>query len=300
MAEPKKIKTRIINKHATAAVWEATQDKFTPLEGELIVYDKDNTYSAPRLKIGTGSKNVNELNFISEGMVDNSSLTCDNNTGKISLSEQYKTYLDNQLYQPPTISAFNIVGSNAEVTNTAISISSFTHTETNVGNINGTLTLKRGSTTVKSGISPSASSASVTISDSYTPSTAQTVTYTLSGVNTKGTAFSKTDSVTYYCPHYYGALSVDKLTAGSNITSLGLTKHSFTGTNWTGTISVETAANDYVYFVTTDNSVTFKSGGFDVTTTKTTQSFTVNGTTQTYYVYRTNKLAAGSNTFVLS
>lgn len=63
MAEPTRIKTRLINKHAQAAVWEATQENFTPLEAEFIIYDKDNTHPRPRLKIGDGSQNVNELPF---------------------------------------------------------------------------------------------------------------------------------------------------------------------------------------------------------------------------------------------
>lgn len=298
MASPKKINTRIINKHATAAEWKKVESAFNPLQGEVIIFDTDASETAPRIKVGTGST-LESLPFIQEGMVDNSSIICNSTTGKLSLAAEYIEYLDNQLYKAPAISSFNIVGSNAEITNTSISVSSFTHAESNVGNINGTLTLKRGSDIVKTGITPASSSTSVTISDSYTPNKAQTITYTLSGVNTKGVAFSKTDSVTYYCPHYYGALNVASLTSG-DIASLGLTKHSSTSANWTGTIEVTTLDNQYVYFVTTDSSVTFKSGGFAVPTTKTTQQFTVNGATQTYYVYRTGAVKAGDNTFELS
>lgn len=68
MAEPRKIKTRVINKHAQAAVWKNTS--FTPLEAEIIVYDKDAEHSQARLKVGDGSKNVNELPFITAGTAD--------------------------------------------------------------------------------------------------------------------------------------------------------------------------------------------------------------------------------------
>ena len=44
MAEPKKVKTRIINKHATAAVWDS-KPNFIPLQAELIIYDKDDQYA---------------------------------------------------------------------------------------------------------------------------------------------------------------------------------------------------------------------------------------------------------------
>lgn len=54
--------TRIQNKHGTEADW-AQAVNFTPLLGELIVYDADDNHSVPRIKIGDGVKNVNELPF---------------------------------------------------------------------------------------------------------------------------------------------------------------------------------------------------------------------------------------------
>lgn len=63
MAEPKKIKTRIINKHATAAVWD-TKTSFIPLQAELIVYDTDATHSFERYKIGDGKTPVTQLPFL--------------------------------------------------------------------------------------------------------------------------------------------------------------------------------------------------------------------------------------------
>ena len=70
MAGLKKLTTRIINKHATAAVWNDTN--FTPLQGEIIIYDpgydsKDGkTYTRERMKIGDGSHTVQELPFANE------------------------------------------------------------------------------------------------------------------------------------------------------------------------------------------------------------------------------------------
>lgn len=63
MAEPKRINSRIINKHATAAVWD-TKTTFIPLQAELIVYDKDATHSSERYKIGDGSTPVTQLPFV--------------------------------------------------------------------------------------------------------------------------------------------------------------------------------------------------------------------------------------------
>lgn len=56
-------KLRIKLKHDTEANWlKAT--KFTPFEGELIVYDVDGTHSTPRFKVGDGTKLVNALPFV--------------------------------------------------------------------------------------------------------------------------------------------------------------------------------------------------------------------------------------------
>lgn len=63
MAEPKKVKTRIINKHATAAVWDS-KPNFIPLQAELIIYDKDAQYAYERYKIGDGSTPITQLPFL--------------------------------------------------------------------------------------------------------------------------------------------------------------------------------------------------------------------------------------------
>lgn len=58
----KTIKTRIINKHATESDWKKATN-FTPMKGELIIYDPDATYSYSRFKIGNGVTNINDLPF---------------------------------------------------------------------------------------------------------------------------------------------------------------------------------------------------------------------------------------------
>ena len=70
MAEPRRLNTRIIHKHATAAVWEDTGDRFIPMQAELIVYDKDDEHDYQRFKFGDGSKDVNELPFAHAGSAD--------------------------------------------------------------------------------------------------------------------------------------------------------------------------------------------------------------------------------------
>ena len=65
----KKIKTRIVHKHATEADWMKAVN-FVPLQGEVIIYDIDNNYSYERVKIGDGIQNVNDLPFAEKGIKD--------------------------------------------------------------------------------------------------------------------------------------------------------------------------------------------------------------------------------------
>lgn len=61
MAE-KNINTRIVHKHDTETNWNLATN-FIPKQGEIIVYDIDDTHSYPRIKIGDGVTNVNDLPF---------------------------------------------------------------------------------------------------------------------------------------------------------------------------------------------------------------------------------------------
>ena len=65
----REIKTRVINKHDTAANWNNALT-FIPKKGELIVYDVDSTHDYERFKIGDGETNVVELPFATAGEAD--------------------------------------------------------------------------------------------------------------------------------------------------------------------------------------------------------------------------------------
>ena len=58
------LNSRMVQKHDIEANWLKAIN-FTPLQGELIVYDADDNYSYERVKMGDGVTNVNELPFIS-------------------------------------------------------------------------------------------------------------------------------------------------------------------------------------------------------------------------------------------
>lgn len=66
MAE-KNIKSRVVLKHDIESNWQLATG-FTPLKGEVVIYDPDNTHSYSRFKIGDGAKNVNELPFVDDAL----------------------------------------------------------------------------------------------------------------------------------------------------------------------------------------------------------------------------------------
>ena len=57
---------RIVHKHDTEENWlKATN--FIPKQGELIIYDVDDTHDYERMKIGDGETLVSDLPFIVKG-----------------------------------------------------------------------------------------------------------------------------------------------------------------------------------------------------------------------------------------
>lgn len=64
MAE-KNIKSRVVLKHDVESNWLLATG-FTPLKGEVVIYDPDSNHSYSRFKIGDGEKNVNALDFVSD------------------------------------------------------------------------------------------------------------------------------------------------------------------------------------------------------------------------------------------
>jgi hypothetical protein len=61
----KPFNARISHKHDIEAHWQLATG-FSPLAGELIIYDPDDTHQSPRFKIGDSKTNVNDLPFANE------------------------------------------------------------------------------------------------------------------------------------------------------------------------------------------------------------------------------------------
>lgn len=66
MAE-KRINGRLVQKHDIQSNWERATN-FTPMAGEIIIYDIDENYSYERIKIGDGVQNVNTLPFVDDAL----------------------------------------------------------------------------------------------------------------------------------------------------------------------------------------------------------------------------------------
>ena len=166
------------------------------------------------------------------------------------------------------------------------------HKETNIANISGTLTLKRGSTVVKSGILPSSTDVTIAVSDTVTL-TSSGVSYTLSGTDKNGKAISKSVYVSAYYTSYIGASTSDTI-SDTLIDSLT----DVSSSSLSGTRSVEISGESkYVWFVTTSTINSIKSGGFEVPHNAAVV-YAYNGTI--YKCYRTSsKIVAGSNIFVI-
>lgn len=63
----KMFNTRIVHKHDIESNWNKAVN-FIPKNGEIIVYDADENYSYPRIKVGDGVKNINSLSFITDAL----------------------------------------------------------------------------------------------------------------------------------------------------------------------------------------------------------------------------------------
>lgn len=197
-------------------------------------------------------------------------------------------------YVAPAISTFTLTPSaSSHKLPATYTLTSITHKETNIANISGTLTLKRGSTVLKSGIAPSSAGATITVSDTVTL-TSSGVSYTLSGTDKNGKAISKTVYVSAYYTSYIGA-STSETISDTLIASLT----DVSSSSLSGTRSVEISGESkYVWLVTTSTINSITSGGFEVPYNAAV-TYTHNGTT--YKCYRTSsKIVAGSNSFVIA
>lgn len=86
----KKFNARIVHKHDTEENWNKATN-FIPKQSELIVYDKDSTYSYARFKIGDGVTNVNNLPFTTNVLTI---VVTQNDDGSFSADKTYAEIIE--------------------------------------------------------------------------------------------------------------------------------------------------------------------------------------------------------------
>lgn len=82
MSVEKNMNTRIQHKHDTEANWNKALN-FIPKAGEIIIYDIDENYDYPRIKVGDGVKIIANLKFIDADLAT-----------KTYVNTQIQTYID--------------------------------------------------------------------------------------------------------------------------------------------------------------------------------------------------------------
>lgn len=204
-------------------------------------------------------------------------------------------------YVAPTISTFSLIPSETSHKLPAtFKLSQITHSETNIANIKGNLTLS-GAGITDTEIEPSETSTSKIIEGSQeitlTPSG---ISYTLSGVDQKDKKISKTVNISAYYTSYFGASDIDTIENDDGLKAL-IESGSLEDTNsysLAGTKTVTIESSKWIWFVSTKEITSVKSGGFDVPLTK-VDGLKYNGAT--YKCYRTEgKVLPGENIFVIA
>ena len=93
MATEKNISSRIINKHDTEVNWNKAIN-FIPKAGEIIVYDRDETYDYERFKIGDNVTSVINLPFYLENQLLTYTLSKNNNQIVLTGSDGSSTSIE--------------------------------------------------------------------------------------------------------------------------------------------------------------------------------------------------------------
>lgn len=110
----KTLKTKIINKHDTAANW--AKSSYIPSQAEIIIFDIDKDYSYERFKIGDGVHTVNELDFIDKHLLDKiENLNIPSALSELTADSTHRVVTDSQISTWNAKSNFS--GSYTDLTN---------------------------------------------------------------------------------------------------------------------------------------------------------------------------------------
>lgn len=214
----------------------------------------------------------------------------------VSLPQAFYDYLVEETFETPAIAEFTIMDPYPYRIGEGVTVDHLSHRETNVGNITGNLTLRYENTTLLSDIAPSAAAVTIDFAaQTFTRDTAGTMTFTLSGTNARGHAFSKTASKTFFVPKFLGSSAAASVSAQDilNMRSAQNVPENMT-----------LSETEYIYFVTdgTISAVKDALTGFGVPIEEAVVTeVSINGIAVNYNVYRTsNRIVAGAYRFVIS
>lgn len=286
------------NRQTKAIYVEASNDKVSSIVNDGS--SNDNTQST--VKYTSVKAVVDYVSGKQNAITSNSPLESDvvtdtNQTHKFVTSAMYD-YLDNQLYQKPTVDTFALLGtidggssqsvSGKYETGSTIIVSSIRHKETNINNIDTLYIYFRG--VALEAITKSDSVIDVNLSSPQTIT--NDVSSLLKGTDTKGNTFSKGVNIEFVNYVYY------TITSSTTTPTTGLTKSVAANTTTTG-FNVSYVAGDYIYFYHTSSGKKVQQyalGQWNDVTSTSLGSVTItkaNGTTGTYYCYRVGSFVAG-------
>lgn len=102
----KELKTRVQHKHDIEANWSKAIN-FIPKAGELIVYDPDDSYKYSRMKMGDGTKTINDLPFVDDTKANLNSVIRYDVAQNLSADERHQAVRNLNL---PNMTEFHYIG----------------------------------------------------------------------------------------------------------------------------------------------------------------------------------------------
>lgn len=241
----------------------------------------------------TQEQTINKINEVVNAKVGD--LNELNTVTKESLVDAVNEILASMSYAVPTVS-FSVYPTIKVIEITSGSgvgytLTSITHKETNVANIVGKLALYRDGVLIEDNIAPSSTETSIAVADSFSVSTAKTVSYELRATDKQNTTISAYDRISFYYPSYVGGSAQ---TAPSNGVIQSLTKVK----NFDNEVTVTLSSSGYVWFVSPNDVAKVVSDGFEVPISF-VSNFTYNGCS--YKCYKTDsRIVAGTYTYKIS
>lgn len=247
----------------------------------------------------SGYATKKELNSKQSSLNPQNGILIDNEN-KIKLEEPFYNYLVKQTFKKPTIAEFAITGlggAAAEI-GKSVTVTGFTHRETNPENIkeNTFLTLKKGNDVLAENIVPSSDETSGSFTSQTVTSTTPTkVKFTLSGKDALNEDVKASIEKEFYMPKIYGILENNIMTKEELKEALEDRTHMTYVSSYGSKTVISLPTEGYIFFAVTGEitQITDISTGFSVgfnAFKNNPVALSINGINVDYNVYYTEKL----------